>query len=487
MFWNLGIKDDTIKELLNKDDVKLEEILDQSSISSAMRNPSNHMLFTYLNRDDIMEELLKYVFTDEYKDHPKYLKFAKAVITIFTVSKPFQRSLLENKLFMKGIQDFMKEQPSSRCCGHFARIIESIIYETKGNFLNKLNDIQSFLIKNITNIALKDLFVLFSTEFPELFNFNTQLIINLLQSMEDENCMFIVATIREIMDNDEQSKPVFDSEELIDFIFKNAIEMSTTHPLFATELFRLLKKFTELSNYDIVHQKYAESHEYQINCSFPYAVSVLGKLTPDIFNYFFDTQSCSQLIEAIYQSFISKTVDEQYDLVKSANLCERIKDNFNNSKTNARLSDMAVLINKNFKESTDFNQSFTEFVENEVTEHIKIRDNKFGGKIVSNNLDYEIEKIKNESPLVYDSFPSDSSSDSDLSSDSNSSGSDDEFIVPFTVRNNDQDNETKEEEEQENESKEDNDQENENKSKEEEEDQENENESKEDKSKDDEE
>ena len=77
MFWNLYAKDDKIKELLNKENFELEEILEQDSLSTAMRNSSNQKLFSYLQRTDVMEELLDWVLTDKYTDHPKYLKFSK--------------------------------------------------------------------------------------------------------------------------------------------------------------------------------------------------------------------------------------------------------------------------------------------------------------------------------------------------------------------------------------------------------------------------
>lgn len=445
MFLRIPFKNDKIKELLNKDDINLEEILEQDSLSSQLRN-SNQKLFQYFSKDDIMEELLNWVLTDKYKDHPKYLKLAKAALSVFTVSKTFQRTLLENKVFLERIQAFTKEQPNSRYCGHFARIIESIIYETKGNFLKNLDDFQSFLIDNITNIALKDLFILLSNEFADAFNFNTELVIRLVHSMNDDNCMFIISTIREIIENDEQSKAIFDSEELIDYLFKDAVEVSIINPLFATEIFRLLRKFTDLSNYNSILQKYSESYEYQNNCSFPYAVSIFGKLMPEIFDYFFDTHSCSQLIEAIYDSFIKKTIEEQYELAKSANLCERIMNNFTNSKTNARLSDLAVLINNKFKESPEFNQSFTDFVNNEVMQHLKIRDNEYGGKIMS-SFDYDIIKADEDDQNTRKN-KNKSNNISSSSSSSNSSDSDDEIITSFIIKNSDDEEDNEEEENQ---------------------------------------
>ena len=60
MFLRIPFNNDKIKELLNKDDINLEEILEQDSLSSQLRN-SNQKLFQYFSKDDIMEELLNWV------------------------------------------------------------------------------------------------------------------------------------------------------------------------------------------------------------------------------------------------------------------------------------------------------------------------------------------------------------------------------------------------------------------------------------------
>lgn len=404
--------DDKINELLEKDDVKLEEILEQDSLSCSIRNSSNQKLFSYLKKPDVIEELVKWALTEDYRDHPKYLKLANSAVTVFTNSKLFQQIALENETFLNMIQNFINTTPqSSRVCGHFNRIINSIILGTKGDFIEKLNNLQSFLINNITDMALKDLFVFLSTEFSESFSFNTELLIHLVKSINYDNCLFVVSTIREIIYIDTTLKKFFDSEELIDHLFKIAIETSKSRPLLATELFRLLKNFKELSYYIHVLKKYVDTYEYQDNFSLPYAISIFNKLTPEMFDLFFDPKSCTMLTEAIYESFTNKTIDEQLELTKSAHLFDRIISNFPKSKTKARFSDLAILLANNFKEIPDIDQGFIQFVENDVKEHLKIRQSEYGGKIMHSYYD-DIIDIKFSS-----SESSSSSSDSDEDED----------------------------------------------------------------------
>ena len=97
MFWNFG-RVDKINELLDKEGVTLEQILDEDSFSSSVRSSSNQKLFDFLSKDENMTELLKYALTDEYKDRPKYTKFANASVTVFSSSRPFQQIFL-NMMF----------------------------------------------------------------------------------------------------------------------------------------------------------------------------------------------------------------------------------------------------------------------------------------------------------------------------------------------------------------------------------------------------
>lgn len=67
MFWNFG-RVDKINELLDKEGVTLEQILDEDSFSSSVRSSSNQKLFDFLSKDENMTKLHKYALTDKYKE-----------------------------------------------------------------------------------------------------------------------------------------------------------------------------------------------------------------------------------------------------------------------------------------------------------------------------------------------------------------------------------------------------------------------------------
>lgn len=424
MFWNSAPRIDKVNELLKKENVSLIEILEQDSISSSVRNSSNKDLFDFLSRNENMEELLKWALTDEYKDHKRYAKIANAAVTIFSSSKPFQQIILENPIFLDKIKQFTTSKPpSSRTCGHYLRIIESIANGTKGDILTQLTNFPDFLINNITDMALKDLFVLMATEFTEPFGFSTDLLIKLVSKINDENCLFIVSAIRDIIRNNNEIKSAyFDSEDFLDYLFKAVTETVKSQPLLATELLRLLKNFKDLQSFTTVKDKYNQTYEYQVNFSLPFQVQIFGKLTQPIFEYFFDPKSCSLLVESIYKSFTEKSQEERCELTKNANLHQRIKDNFGKSIVNSQILDLAKCIFNDFKDSPESDQDFNSFFEKDVEERLKLRDGEYGGRIMNDDEEYEYIE---ENPLKTFSDSDDESGDEEEEAVDTSSSEDD--------------------------------------------------------------
>lgn len=402
-FFCFPSKEDKINKLLAKEDVTLTEILEIDTLSSSIIENSNQQLFNYLNQQDIMEELLKWSITDLYRDSENYIKLSNASVSIFTnCSKTLQKMIIENPIFLDELQQFtLNDLPSERSCGNYYKIIESTVCFTNGEFLYELSSLPKFLMSNINSMPLKDLFVLMSSSFPEQFKFNTDIIIELISKINDENGLFIVSTIRDILNSNKSLKEMFfDSNDLIDLLFKFSIEASKTTPLLSIELFRLIHNFVDLSSYETVYQKYSENFEYQLNFSLPFQISIFKKINNSILDLFFDQKSCSLLIEAIYCAFKELPKEEKIELSKSANLREKIIENYLHSITNARITDLAIDVNEAFTDSPDFDQSFSDFVNKDVMQHFGLRTSSYGGRILKADENDEEEETAVESTEI---------------------------------------------------------------------------------------
>lgn len=268
---------------------------------------------------------------------------------------------------------------------------------TNGEFLKNLPNLSEFLIDNF---PLKDLFVSMCSSYPKEFGFDLQLLIKIASKIDDDNCLFVISAFREIVNGISDAKiTYFESVELIDILFKFAIEYSDKEPLFAVEIFRFLKDLNDLESFETARLKFIEKFEYKFNLSLPFQISVFEVLNSQIFDIFFDPHSCSLLTEAIYKVFYKKSEEERHAYTKSDNLCQKILENFSKSSMNSRIADMAVIINYDLQNLNDIDQSFSEFVTKNVTEHINLRDELYGGKI----FDSDYDEINEEEEKVVDS------------------------------------------------------------------------------------
>lgn len=398
-FFNFSPKAKLFDQLLDKEDVTIAEILEQDVLSTSITNTSYPKLFDFLNQQKNMEELLKWSLTDEYTDHLNYLKLSNASVTVFvSCSKTFLNMIIENPTFCEKFKEITTSKPpSTHCCGNFLKITESMVNSTNGSFLIQIPNLSNFLIENITVIPLKILFVSVSCGFPEQFGFNTDLLIKLIKTMNEENCIFIVSLLREIIENQSELKTaVFDSSDVIDRLFSFAIEELDKNPLYSAEIFRLLLNFKELESYKEVLHKYSENFEYKLNLSLPFQISNFQKLTPQIFDLFFIQTTCSLIVEAIYLSFREKSLFERRELTKSCNLRQKIIENFGKSRTNGRIAELAFEIRNDFEGEDDNDQSFSSFVEQKIVPHLKLASDKYGGEIMNSDEDDDVVTSGNE-------------------------------------------------------------------------------------------
>ncbi|OHT05653.1 hypothetical protein TRFO_05750 [Tritrichomonas foetus] len=307
---------DPIETLLEREDVTIVDVLDEDSLSIAMRN-SSQKLVDFFKREEIMDELLNWALTELYVDHPKFMKFSRASISIFTcVTVNFQKMLHENDQFLIRLRQFQMLNPASpRICGHFQRIIETLVIGTGGDILVFFPELSDFLIENIANVGLRDLFVFLVTKYRIQFHADVEMFQKLINQIGFEtnndnidnynSCYCIISAIRAILSQKEEYFILFDTKEIFDRLFLLAV-YPKTHPLLATGIYRLFPYLKRAKNYYPAMLKYRDMYEFRDDISLPYAIETFMLIDGKILLKIFDKNSCTYLIDAICKAFMNK-------------------------------------------------------------------------------------------------------------------------------------------------------------------------------------
>ncbi|KAH0785541.1 serine/threonine-protein phosphatase 6 regulatory subunit 3 isoform X1 [Histomonas meleagridis] len=438
-FWNLSPALNTISELLKKDDVTLTEILDDSSLPTALRN-SLQELMEYVQRPQIIDELFEWALTKKFKDYPKGQKYSRSSVSIFTNCSPtMQQNFLQNEKFIEKLKEYTTSNQTDLepfIVGNFQRIIETYTRLTNGTFLEKFPEIFDFLMRNISYLGVFELFIYLVTESPFRNTISEESWKQYVELSNSSSGYYIIFSIHQAIDKCDDLKPIFQTDEILEILLKTAT--TTTNKLLAAETFNLIYAlFSQNLDNPKIHE-YASSYNYQNDCSLSCAIHVFRDLKPEVINFIFTFPISTFVIEAVESAFQSKTVEEQSNIIKENDLLHKLVENSLKHRSEGRLADFAETISK--IEGIPTSEEWEAFCKNELQDYITKRDSSYGGSLPTgiDNLydDDEDEDLEesmdgSDSDDILDSkidIPSFSSSDSDsLDHDYSDDAIDNEF------------------------------------------------------------
>ncbi|KAH0792494.1 serine/threonine-protein phosphatase 6 regulatory subunit 3-like [Histomonas meleagridis] len=378
-FWNYH-SSNTINELLKKENVELTEILDESSLSSVLRN-SNQELIDYFQKPEIIEQLFDWALTEKYKDCPKGQKYSRSSVTVFINSQPLmQQNFLQSDIFIGRLKRYIQGcDLEPFLVGNFQRIIETYTRLTNGTFLEKFPEIFDFLMKNISYLGIFELFIYLVTESPFKNSITEDLWQQYINLSNTESGYNIVISIQQAIKKCEDLKSIFQTDENLQSLLKTAT--TTNNKILATETFNLIEELFS-SNLDnpIIHE-YAANFKYQNDCTLSSAIRVFRDLKPEVIDFIFTFPISTFVIEAVETVFQSKTVEEQAKIVEENNILNRLIENSMKHRTEGRLVDFAEIISK--IEGIPTTDVWKQFCQNELRNKLTKRNSSYGGSLPS--------------------------------------------------------------------------------------------------------
>lgn len=188
MFWprNFG---NSIDKLLEKPDITLNQVLQDSAFTNSIRSPSK--TFTnYLLSENNLKQLIIYSLTNDFElsknttengdekvsdSESKRKEFNRlqrcSVLALTNQSKQFQNELLKNEILKEKLSNFPTSKYSSdpKISGHYSRIVETLVRSSSGKYLYELPNVIDYLIKDINVLPIRELFIVLFCEFTTTF------------------------------------------------------------------------------------------------------------------------------------------------------------------------------------------------------------------------------------------------------------------------------------------------------------------------------
>ena len=374
---------DELLELLGNPETTIDKILEHPSLNGALRCSSDKLL-EFIRKPESMTRLVDLVLTDE---HIGNVKLARSAINVLAPqSMALQTLLRSNTILIARLHDFCTRKCSNpKSTGYFSRIMETLVKGSHGLILQHFPELSEFLMDNISDIALRDLFVNLCADFPQKFHLSSELLIHLIDKINNENGFYVVSALRKFalskIPMPDETKVILDSEEYIDKLFQIVMKPEAS-PLICTLTFRLLLLLSSFDKFKNVVDKYRDQYQYKEDCSLPFSIKVLGKIDQNLILKLFDKESCTSLISAIYEAFLKKNPEEMWTIIQGTNLLEKIKEYINSlseHKGEGHIIDLAISIGKQFPDKVG--ADFTSLVDNTLIPRLKQREEMYGGNI----------------------------------------------------------------------------------------------------------
>ncbi|EAY10163.1 hypothetical protein TVAG_088780 [Trichomonas vaginalis G3] len=183
-----------ITKLLSKPDTTVEMILDEPALTTALRNNLQALISFFVDNHDNNSHLIDLVLTDIVPDTKLPAKTTRCAVQVLTSSSAI---INKSKLLFQRLVDFPQSQfaKNQRCCANYCQIVENIARYTSGQSLSKLTTLKEFLMKDMNNIALCELFVVLATDHHQNWIVTEQMLNEMLSDPNTPNNFYIIRAI----------------------------------------------------------------------------------------------------------------------------------------------------------------------------------------------------------------------------------------------------------------------------------------------------
>ena len=159
MIWSFsGPNLDDIKRLATKEDTTLEEVLEDSCLSQALRYETEQVI-SFLSRSENMTRLLEWSLTDKFKDNwDSFYKLSTLSTSVLTNrSADFETALADHAPFVDFLNGFFSSEAikSPVLCGHYAMVLEHYITCTRGEILEHMDNLARNVCNNVDVLGIR--------------------------------------------------------------------------------------------------------------------------------------------------------------------------------------------------------------------------------------------------------------------------------------------------------------------------------------------
>lgn len=375
-FWSTNTQN-TINELLKKDDLQLTELLSEASLTNSIRSPSQE-LTKYLLRKEIIDELFDWLLTAKYKSDPKGPRYSRAALRVFTnCQNTLQKNFDANEEFINRLTGFIKTgENDGFIVGHFQRIIESYA-RIDHDFFKKFTNLFEYLKNNMQLMGICELFYFLMTEtnFKDLVS--DEMWLDLVKKDKGDDGFFVIAIIIQILRKNSEYIYILKKDAILEELMDTVI--NTQNNMLKAEIFEMIELiYGTDTRQNVIIQKYAENYKYENNCSLSGAIKVFRQITKELVDFIFIFPISTFVLEAFVNVFKEKSIEEKNKIIKENNLHKRLMENALSNKSEGQLVELCVAISS---EKLEVTSEWKQFYSKKIHEKLKNRKKKYGGKL----------------------------------------------------------------------------------------------------------
>lgn len=425
-----------ITALTDNPETTVEQILDDSAITAAIRN-GIPAIIRFLTKPTNLNHLLDLALTDIVPDTKSPAKTTRNAVQVLTTStSSLMNAIMKVPDYTAYISHFIETDYAKlpKPCGHYYRIIESLFRFTNGNIpdQNFVPKLKEFLIKNMSCMALRELFVALVTDWTKTFNADSNLFTEVAKASNGPNGFYSITALKAIANTKNSFQKLMRNEDTIRAILDVAVNPEV-RPIVSIEAFHLVEKLIENEDksgpiYEVTKEV---SEKYDFSIERPAAVTaaalgVLNVLNEDLIEHIFEPSPLSYLSKGVLRSIgtFSRSPDFN-DFVANTELLPKIYTAFGENaeeETKRNLSlryvlELCCIIGNSTVERDDM---WTDFYKDSILPRLAAYNKPFGGNPPNTNFASESSEDSSESSSESES-DSTSSEEEILSSDSSSS------------------------------------------------------------------
>lgn len=355
-FTNSTIENSITKLFQNDPHPPISTVLKDSDFSTSLRIEIP-CLINYLANDDILATLTAWALTPEGPNDEDCDRLVRSAVSVLSSpSKSLQEKLQDNEIFLQALKQCIENNiyNNLKLCGHFQRIMESMIKYTNDGFLQHFPNLCTFLLRNINMLSLKELLLRILTDYQEAFTDEEydNMILQIAQESNKENGYFVVILMRDIL-NEKRNATIasFQNDSVLRLLLESATSPSKNNsmPLFECTIFQLIEKISfGFPCATAVIAEFRKQYQFDINkitCGSIAAFSIFKDGLDTFLPRFFQKPSITKLNELILARLKEMNEVQLGGIIDRFEITKKIINTFDSHIVNGHLTNLAMFLN----------------------------------------------------------------------------------------------------------------------------------------------